>query len=598
MIGAEFDSGLLARVAGRREDAVLDVLDAAVAAGLVSAPAGSGRRYRFTHALVSHALYERLAPGRRRRIHRCVAETLEHLCGDTPGARIGELAHHVISGAYADDLPWALRRAREAGDRALEQFAAQEGERWYGTALELLEQSPAGDDPLRLELLIGTGRAQCQAGNPAFRETLLRAAELAERLRDPQRLVDAALANTRGFVSATGEVDVQRVGVLEAALAAVGDGGGSSRARLLATLAAELTFSGDFPRRRALSDEALALARREGDAATLAAVLSARFITIWTPETLAERRANTEEELALALRERDPLARFRALHWRAATAVECGELDEAAMLVEREAALADELCQPTASWLTAYDRATQALMRGLLDEALARVEDAGAIATRSGQPEAMAFFVGQLLNVRFEQGTLGELEPMVAAQVQANPGIPAFRAALALARCESGMTDQAREVLEAEAADGFARFPYDSNWLVGLAIYAEVCGRTGGAGAAARLHAILEPYAEQVAFNSATTWGSVQRHLGNLAAVMGRPAEAQERLRDAAARHEAMGAPLWLARTRLDLARLLAAGDGEAAEWRWLAGQALATASELGAGTIQARAVALLGPRG
>ncbi len=81
--------------------------------------------------------------------------------------------------------------------------------------------------------------------------------------------------------------------------------------------------------------------------------------------------------------------------------------------------------------------------------------------------------------------------------------------------------------------------------------------------------------------------GLVQRPLGNLAAVLGRHAEAQKRLRDAADRHERMGAPIWLARSRLDLARL---PGTERAERRWLLEQALATARELGCATILSRA--------
>jgi hypothetical protein len=299
---------------------------------------------------------------------------------------------------------------------------------------------------------------------------------------------------------------------------------------------------------------------------------------------------NTTEELEIADRHGDALARFSALHWRAIVSVESGRLAEAATLVERENEIAERLRQPTAHWLAAYDSATQALMSGRLEEAEQAAERAGKIAMDSEQPEALAFWVGQLINIRYEQGRLMELEPVIAQQVEANPGIPAFRAALALARVDGGLDDAARQVLAVDGATGFAEFPYDSNWLVGLAIYAEVCGQVADAAAAEPLLALLEPYADQVAFNSATAWGLIARHVANLEAVLGRRDRAQERLRDVAVRHERMGAPIWLARTRLDLARVL--GDG--ARTRELAEAALEAARRLGCAGIERRAAALL----
>jgi tetratricopeptide (TPR) repeat protein len=186
--------------------------------------------------------------------------------------------------------------------------------------------------------------------------------------------------------------------------------------------------------------------------------------------------------------------------------------------------------------------------------------------------------------------------------VQTNPGIPAFRGALALARAEAGMHVEALEVLSIDAATGFSELPYDSNWLVGLAIYAEACsllgelipGESTPAHPAAALHGLLAPWADQVAFNSATTWGLVRRHVGNLERVLGRHDAAEESLRHAAERHEAMAAPLWLARTRLDLAQVLLERGGDSEEAAQLLEQAALTASELGCASVARRSADLL----
>ena len=118
--------------------------------------------------------------------------------------------------------------------------------------------------------------------------------------------------------------------MLEAAISAVGAGDSTARARLLATFAAELTWDGDWRRRRSLSDEALAMARRVGDADTLAYVLTRRPNTIWVPDALGERLANTEESLRIARRLGDPVARFWASMYRLNATAAAADLTEAA----------------------------------------------------------------------------------------------------------------------------------------------------------------------------------------------------------------------------------------------------------------------------
>ncbi len=595
--GREFDAELLARMLEVDEDELARVLDAAVDAALIDEVPAIGLRYSFVHSLIHPALYAQLGAARRRVLHRRALEALEQLLGgEARRDRIGELAGHALGAVPMVELAKAVDYLRQAGQHALEQLAPQEATRWFERGLELqeAERDRAGGDSLRCDLLIGRGIAERQTGDAVFRDTLLEACAIAQRLDDSARMVRAAVANTRGFVSETGKVDTERVAMLEAALDAVGPGDSPARARLLAVLSSELTFAGDWPRRKALSDESVAIARRLGDPAAVGDVLSLRFITVWTPETLDERLAETEHGLAIAEENGDQLALLRALHWRAAAAVEAGQLPLASRLVGRQTELAQRLREPTYSWLAAYDRATQALMAGLLEEAERSAEDARVIATESGQPEAVAFYAGQLINIRFEQGRLGELEPLIAFQVQTNPGIPAFRGALALARAEAGMHAEALEVLEIDAAEEFSGLPYDSNWLAGMAIYAEACALLDDRRAAAALHRLLSPWVDHVAFNSATTWGLVERHVGNLERVLGRHEQAEHALRRAADRHAAMAAPVWLARTRVDLARVLLERRGDSEEAAQLLDQAARTAAELGCASLHRRSQELL----
>jgi tetratricopeptide (TPR) repeat protein len=601
VIGQEFDLELVGRMLEADVDAVIAAVDAAADAALVIAPRHPGDRYAFAHGLIVTTLYEALGPARRGRLHRRAATVLEELCGDGSGAvatsRVSELARHWLNAEPAD-LERALRYTQLAGAHAVAQLAPDDGVRWYRQGLDLFEQLGGADDATRFELLVGLGDAQRQAGDPDFRTNLLEAASLARRMQDGPRLVRAVLANNRGFASASGVVDDERLHALEDALAAVGSDDSAQRAVLLATLAAELAFSPtDRQRRVELSDEALALARRLDDPAALSRVLSLRFVTLWLPETLQERLANNEENVAAARRTGDPVAEFHAVHWQAAAFVEAGRLNDAHRDVAQEAALAERLGQPTMRWLATYDRANLEIIAGRLAEAEQHAHEAHQIATLSAQPDALSFFTSQLTNIRYEQGRLAELQPLIAQVVADNPGIPAFRAVLALACCEGDLDDEARRLLAYESSTAFSELPRDVTWLPGLAIYAEVAAHLQEGAAGEVLYDLLAPWAGQVVYSGISAWGSVDHHLGAVAGVIGRYAEAEEHLRQAAELNVALRAPIWVARTELATARLLLARDGlqDRERGRALLERAAAAAQRLGSATLARRAAGLLG---
>ena len=198
VIGRDFDLDVLARATRTTEDELLDILEAASAVALVREPANASGQYTFAHALIQRTLAEDLGPNRRARAHRQVAEALEDLCGDRPGARVGELARHWLSATQPIDAAKAISYAHRAGDAALAALAPADALSYYVQALDLYPQAPDPDPVLALDLAIGLGTAQRQTGNAAFRETLLDAARLAADLDDVERLGAAALANHRG----------------------------------------------------------------------------------------------------------------------------------------------------------------------------------------------------------------------------------------------------------------------------------------------------------------------------------------------------------------------------------------------------------------
>ncbi len=591
VVGREFDAGLLARVAELDDERLADVLDGAEHAGLiVPAAAGGPGRFAFHHLLIGHTLYEHLGAARRARLHRRVAEALEELTGDPGGAGAGEIARHWAE-ASPPDRERALRYAELAGRHALREIDPDAAVRWLGRALEL--HGPA-EDGRRCSLLIALGVAQRKHGDARFRETLLEAARLGRRLDEPKLLVRATIENTRGFVSDAGEVDTERVAMLEAALDAVGSGDSRERAVLLGMLAFELSFAPDRGPRVALADEALGVARRLGDQRTLCYVLGARSMPIWAPDTLDERRACTAESVRLADGLGDPLARFHALHWRGVALVQTGEIEELRRVVRRQRDLAGRLGEPSARWLALYDEATVAAMAGRLADAEVLASEALEIATDSGQPDALSLYAAQLTNIRYEQGRLSELQPMIAETAADNPGIPSFRALLALAYLEGELPFEAAELLAAERIDVL---PHDMTWLACVVLWSIVCATVGDAGRAEALSALLRPHSDQVVYTGISAWGDVDHALGRLATVAGRHDDAARHLANSTARYTAIGAPVWLARATLDEASLLLAreGPGDRERARELLHRAEGEARRLGAGGIQRRAAVLLG---
>ena len=186
VIGRDFDLDVLARATQTSDDDLLDILEAAATVALVRELSG---RYSFSHALIQHTLSEDLGPNRRARAHRKVAEALEDLCGDRPGARVGELARHWLNATQPIDISKAIAYARQAGDAALAALAPADALSYYAQALDLYPQASDPDPILALDLAIGLGTAQRQTGDPAFRETLLDAARRAADLDDTGRLV-------------------------------------------------------------------------------------------------------------------------------------------------------------------------------------------------------------------------------------------------------------------------------------------------------------------------------------------------------------------------------------------------------------------------
>ena len=285
------------------EETLLDLLEAAIGAGLVSESDDKAGRYRFVHALIQHTLYQDLGATRRQRAHQRVAEAFESVGSEDE--HLIELARHWMAATRPSDATKALYYARRAGDAALAAYAPLGAINWYSQALDLLGRQVLGDDRERCALLVGLGTAQRQAGQPEYRPTLREAAGMAQTLGDTDLLVAAALGGSRELMS-TSEADNEQIAVLQAALQILGESDMSSKALLLTAMAEE-TDAHDWVARRDLASEAMSIANSLSDQATALQLINHCYPSQTQPESLADRLVETDEAVALADRLGDPV---------------------------------------------------------------------------------------------------------------------------------------------------------------------------------------------------------------------------------------------------------------------------------------------------
>ena len=559
VIGRDFSEQLL-RLATRQiagtADAIQESCNARV---VVRHPSGEGA-FRFSHALVRDALYDRLPSNVRSALHWRVGEALQGTVGETSESHLLEIAHHFYRGVGQGNGLRALNTCAAAGALASKRLAYEEAVVQYGRAIELASLFRDGDQQLLCELHLALGAEQARVGERGVSQASFGVAgELARRLDDGVRFARAALGAFPGFFAVeAGSPDAFAIALLREGLERIGDSDCHLRALLLARLAMAVAWSDEGTHRISLIREAGALASTSGDPALILQVLLARWFAEWEPSGFEERWGIATElmERASLSGDRETLLLCR-LFW-VTCLLERGEMTEFLRQLTVFEEAAEVLRQPEALWYAALLRSVHALHEGRLAEAEALSLRFTEIGEMIGDANVFHSRMAHKIILAWETGKTEELVAVALQGCDAYPSVVGWRAAYTWSLGQAGKLNECRREFEALARRGFGNIPRRMDWGVTMAFLSDVAALLGARQDAGDIYRLLEPLRGRslVLGLCVANWGCASRALGSLAHTMGRDAEAAELFLEAISVDDHAGARAWAARDRYEYARL------------------------------------------
>ncbi len=582
VLGRDFGQRPLAAMLGAPPLAVVAALQPAATTGLLTAEGRTG--YRFTHALVPEAICAGLAPDELVVLHARAADVLAD-SGRDDDETVSALAFHRYRAAAGGAAGRALEAVLAAARRANRRLAFEEAARWFEAALELAPAAGAAPASV-LDLSFEAAGAELAAGAlDRARTHFEAAARLARSAGDAAALARAALGAGDTVVTA-GRVDWPLVELLEEAEAAADP---ELRARLHSRRAIELYWHQGSEASRRESAAALGAAEASGSALALAEALRSRQFTLRAPGFLAERIGIGQRLVALAQDTDQAELAFMGSVWLAADLMRQGEMVSVRRLVGSQEAAAARSGRPLWRWYATVMGTLVASVEGRVAEAREGSEAVGQLGRRLGLDVAQAYRVGQQCVVWRETEGLAALADDIAAVRAALPYFVTTRGFVALAAATTGRPGEARAELDLLAPDRFAAVPRDSLWGATVALLLEAAALSGSAHTPVLLELLDPGRGTFVVQGLPNCWGSVDRFCGRARLALGDLDGAERDLARARQLEEGLGAPLFVARTTLDQARLaLARGRRQAA--RDLAGAVEATAERLGLAALGAEA--------
>jgi hypothetical protein len=455
-----------------------------------------------------------------------------------------------------------------------------------GAPTRRLELVTAQADGLQAALADGA-RAQTADGDlQASRQCFEQAYQLAERASDAQAMALAALGLAGLWVherrTVTGAVLMEAR--LQHVLSLL-----DSRSLLALRIRARLAGEADYFRGgHAAILAVLSEARAAGDPVLLAEALSIAHHCLLGPDHVTLRRELAVELIRESFRTERRSDLLMGLLWQTVDAYSEGDPHAGRFLDELRDHLAQRSHLAVGFVVSAID-VMLAIRAGHLEEAESLANSCAKNGATAGDVDNDWWSNAQLVTIRWYQGRLAELLPMLHDRVH-SPLLSAVDnsavAALAVAAALSGDRRTAASSLAALCGSDLAHLPRSSSWLVTMHGIVEAAYLLEDADVAARAYELLGPYAHlpMVGSLGVVCFGTTQQALG-LAALTSRHADrAIDHLR-AAVRHN-LALAHWPAvvasRQRLAQAHALRGRPGDADAARRELEMALGEATGLG----------------
>jgi tetratricopeptide (TPR) repeat protein len=530
-----------------------------------------GHEIRFSHDLVRRAFTDAMTTIERQQMHAAAMGEITSRDVD----QVVRRARHAVeaAGLSREHALAAVDASAQAAMSLNQALAFEQAVEWAARGCDLAVEvaPPAVEAKLWLahaDAVLASGRLT------EARRLYERAVRPATRANDPRLLALAAIGLGGVWVEEQRDELSRRrmLALCRRARRSLPADESLLAARLTVRLAAEDVYQG---RRDDEITSAVEAVRRHGDPATTAEALSLYHHTLLVPDHAHDRLRIAEELLDVTERPEAAMYSLFGLCWRTVDLYLLGDPGADSSFVElREHATA--LGSQSLGYVASVLEVMRTFRRGELDETERLAAEALDLGTAAGDADALSWFGGHLLAIRWAQGRLEEMHDLVAAVIESStlrrldqvyPALLAYTAAL------RGDVSAARSAVSALLAEDRGTTADFSTWTTTMMVLAETAAELGDTDSADTIAQRFAPYAHLPVMPALAVicLGPGERVLATAHMAAGRLDDAVAWLRAALTANQRLGnrpfEALILAQLASVLARRRLAGDrAEAAD--------------------------------